>query len=83
MSELCVEPLWCREQPNAIAMQLDICHIFLFKNKFKTSNVLLNSVKYTIKEKEFVSIPKILAWTKQQRWTQCNHHEQSCGVCSS
>jgi hypothetical protein len=35
MSELCVEPLWYGEQPNAISRQLN-----LFKNKFKALNTL-------------------------------------------
>ncbi len=29
MSELCVEPLWYGEQPNAIARQLILCFLFI------------------------------------------------------
>ena len=29
MSELCLEPLWYGEQPNAIARQLNLCFIFI------------------------------------------------------
>jgi hypothetical protein len=29
MSELCVEPQWYGEQPNAIARQLNLCYIFI------------------------------------------------------
>jgi hypothetical protein len=39
MSELCVEPLWYGEQPNAIARQLNLCYIFI-KNKFKALKTL-------------------------------------------
>jgi hypothetical protein len=39
MSELCVEPLWYGEQPNAIAGQQNFCYI-LFKNKLKALNTL-------------------------------------------
>jgi hypothetical protein len=42
MSELCVEPLWYGEQPNAIARQLDFCSLFIEK--------LVQSFKYIIKK---------------------------------
>jgi hypothetical protein len=39
-------------------------HIF---DRFKASNTLLNSTKYTIKRKEKISLlSKNLVWTKQQ-----------------
>jgi hypothetical protein len=61
MSELCVEPLWYGEQPIAIARQLDSL-IYLYTNKFKALNTLLNSAEYTIKrEKVFLFLcPKLL-----------------------
>ncbi len=52
MSELCVEPLWYGKQPNAIARQLNLCYIFIFKNKFEYTT-LLNSAEYTLQGKEY------------------------------
>jgi hypothetical protein len=58
MSELCVESLWYGEQTNAIARQLNLCYIFIFK---------MSSKLYIHKEKSiFVSMPKHFAWTEQQ-----------------
>jgi hypothetical protein len=54
--------LWYGEQPNAIAIQLNLC--YLLKNKLKASNTL---IIYQTKENSiFVSMPKTLAWTQQQ-----------------
>ncbi len=57
---------------------------YLFKNKFKALNTLLNSAEYTITRNRICLFPclKILLG-HSNRWTLCNHHEPSCGVCSS
>jgi hypothetical protein len=50
MSELCVEPLWYGEQPNAT---VELYATYLFKNKFKA----LNSTEYTITRKGVFLFP--------------------------
>jgi hypothetical protein len=79
MSELCVEPLWYGEQPNAIARQLDFCYICFLK--FKSLNSLLNSPEYTVTWKGVFLIPCIkILLRHSNRWTQNNHHGPSCMV---
>jgi hypothetical protein len=56
---------------------------YLFINKFKALSILLNGAKHKQGKEYFLFMPKNLVWTKQQRWTQCNHHKQSCVVRSS
>ncbi len=34
MSELCVEPLWYGEQPDAVARLLNLCYIFKISSEF-------------------------------------------------
>jgi hypothetical protein len=54
------------------------------ENKFKALNTLLYSAEYTITREKgyFWSCLKILLG-HSNRFTQCNHHEPSCGVRSS
>jgi hypothetical protein len=54
-----------------------------FKNMFKALNTLLKSPGYTIRERVFLFPCIKILLGHSHRWTQCNHHEPSCGVRSS
>jgi hypothetical protein len=54
---------------------------FLFMNKFKTSNTLLNSTEYTITRGRLFLYPCLKIFLgHSNRWTHCIHQEPSCGV---
>ncbi len=60
--QLCVEPPWYEEQPGS-----SISATYLFKNKLRALNTLLNSDEYNItRERVFYFMSKNLAWTQQQ-----------------
>jgi hypothetical protein len=56
MSELCVEPLWYGEQPNAIARQLKFCCILILK-KVQSFKYIISSAEYTITRKRIFLFP--------------------------
>ncbi len=55
---------------------------YLFKNKFKALNTLLNSAEYTkVYNKEKSIFVSLLGYSNM--WTLCNHHEPSWSVRSN
>ncbi len=64
---------------NTIARQLDFFYIFLFKNKCKALNTLFDSTEFPIKRgRVFLFLCLKICLDIATRWTQWNHHKQSC-----
>jgi hypothetical protein len=60
-----------------------ISSTYLFKNKFKPSNTYIIRYHNKGRERVFLFPCLKLLLGHSNRWTQCYHHEPSCGVRSS